>query len=239
MNRARSSSGRWRVASHAYDSTTLDAINVFSRSNAARWRSGESTARRPRSWRERPARDARGANPRMVDDRREVDVGHVVRPVDGARVERERRPVVRVERRPERLQAGVVEHRFGLGVRAVELDVAEGALGLALALFELGGQVGPLPPHGKRCEHALSRVQRAQAALELALHATPSREGPLADDDGLTVVVVQRVLGEVVVHEVDEAAVAQRVAVAGRRLEHRGPVGRGPDAATAMMAATT
>ena len=52
----RSSGGSRRVASQEYDATTFDAMSVFSRSNAAKWRAGSSTWRRRRSSRFSPVR---------------------------------------------------------------------------------------------------------------------------------------------------------------------------------------
>ena len=64
--------GGWPATSS--DSTTFDAMSVFSRSNAARWRSGESTWRAAGRARLGPVRLARrGLDPGVLDDRRQVD----------------------------------------------------------------------------------------------------------------------------------------------------------------------
>ncbi len=72
----------------------------------------------------------------MLHDRRQVDVADVVVPVDGAGIEPERVALVRVDLVPQREQVVDAVDRFALGVRAVQLDVRERALGFVPALFE-------------------------------------------------------------------------------------------------------
>ena len=99
--------GSRRVASHEYDATTFDAMSVFSRSKAAKWRAGSSTWRRSRSSRFSPVRPPGvGAHAGVLDDRRQVDLGGVVVPVDDPGVEAERGLVLGVEARPSARAGG-------------------------------------------------------------------------------------------------------------------------------------
>jgi len=66
-----------------------------------------------------------------------MDLVEVVRPVDDRRVEAERPPIGVVDPLPQQQQPVDPEAGFGLGVRAVQLDVAERPLGLLSSLFEM------------------------------------------------------------------------------------------------------
>ncbi len=66
-----------------------------------------------------------GLDAGVLDDRRQVDLGDVGRPVDRAGVEVERRPVVVVELAPREHQVVDLVDRLALGVQAVQLDVLE------------------------------------------------------------------------------------------------------------------
>ena len=184
---------------------------MFSRSKAASWRWGERTARRPRSARDGPSRRPPLEHPGLDDDGGEVDGLYVGGPVDGARVEPEVVAVAPVHLGPQLEEAIDAEEGLGLGVGAVELDVAQSPVGLVALLLQSGRQRRLPAPHGEGAEHPLGRAQRAPGPLELALYPTPAREGPLGHDDGLPVGVVHGVLGEVGPHQVDELAVAQGV----------------------------
>ena len=85
---------------------------------------------------------------------------------------------------------------LGLGVGAVQLDIAEGPLGLGAFLLHPRRQVGPLAPDRQRPEDTLGRGEGPVGPLQLALHTTASGERPLRHHDGLALGVVQRVLGE-------------------------------------------
>ena len=94
--------GGWPATSTT--STTLEAMSVFSRSKAARWRSGSSTWRRSRSCAVLAVRPPGvGAHPGVLDDRRQVDRRGRSGP---SRSTRGSKPnvglVVGVERRPSR-----------------------------------------------------------------------------------------------------------------------------------------
>ena len=96
--------GGWPATSS--DATTFEAMSVFSRSKAARWRSGSSTWRRSRSSRCSPVRPPGVVRTRACSttDGRWI-VGDVVVPVDDPRVEAEGGLVLGVEARP-RARAG-------------------------------------------------------------------------------------------------------------------------------------
>ena len=85
----------------------------------------------------------------MLDDRRQVDLPDVGRPVDGGRVEAERRPVVLVHAVPEGQEAVDPVERVGLGVGAVELDVAERAVGQQVLLLQGRHPLRLLAPDGQ------------------------------------------------------------------------------------------
>ena len=137
-------------------------------------------------------------------------------------------------------QAVDAEVRLGLGVRAVELGVPEGALGLGPALFDASRQIGTLSPHRQRAEEPFRGGERRVGPLQLALHPPAPGERPFGHHDGLAVGVVQRVIGE---PRTGPGRRARRSAAGSARSRPRGtrvgPAGSGPAAATAMMAATT
>ena len=198
-------------------------MSVFSRSNAARWRPGASTAARSRCVARRAGAPARRrAHARVLHDGRQVHLGDVVRPVDRTRVERERRAVLVVELIPDVHEAVDAVDRLALGVRAVELDVAQRPFDVGPALLESSGHLcgsgrAPAAPRTP------SRPARACAWLAAAGPAPCLGRGRTsrATTIGWPGAVVERMLAEPVVHEVDEAAVAQRVRRAGRDLHDR------------------
>ena len=140
------------VANQAYESTTLVATSVFSRSNTASWRRGERTARLASLLSGQARRAPTGAVPRgqahpgVRNDRRQVDVLAEVRPVEDRRVEAELLPLSGVELVVKPEQPVDTEHGLGLGVSAVQLDVAQGALSLLATFLHPGGEVGLLAP---------------------------------------------------------------------------------------------
>ena len=138
----------------------------------------------------------RGAHAGVLDDRRQVDLGRVVVPVDDPRVEAEGGLVLGIEGGPALQQAVDAVDRLALGVGAVELDVGEGPLDLLALLLEGGGPRRLLAAEREGLQDALAPLDGALGPLELALHAAPTRERPLGDDDRLALGVVDRVLGE-------------------------------------------
>ncbi len=75
----------------------------------------------------------RGLDPGVLDDRRQVDLGDVGRPVDAARVDVEVRLVGGVEAVPDLHQVVDLVDRLALGVQPVELDVGQRPLDLECA----------------------------------------------------------------------------------------------------------
>ena len=120
----------------------------------------------------------------------------VVVPVDGAGIEGEMRPVVRVARVPQLDEVVDPVASIGLGVRAVQRDIAEGPLGHGVAVFDLGGQLRLLPSDRQGSDHPLRDGHGHVRALELALHPPPAGERPVRDVDGLPAFVVERVSAE-------------------------------------------
>ncbi len=220
------------MASHEYEATTFEAMSVFSRSKAARWRSGERTCSRRRPWRSEVVRPAAlGPHAGLGDDRRQVDLLHVGRPVDGAGVEAEGLPVDVVEGLPAGQQVVDAVDGLALGVGAVELDVADGALGLLPLVLQAGRELGLLAPQGEGGQDPVGPFQGGLGPPELGLHPAPAGERPVAGDDGLALPVVERVLLEPARGQVDQLAVAEGV---GRARGHLGDVdpavGRRPGA---------
>ncbi len=152
----------------------------------------------------------------------------VVGPTDDGGVEAEGLALVGGEAVPQGQEAVDPEVGLGLGVGAVELDIAEGPLGPGVLLLDAGGQVGPLAADGQDAEEPFGQGEGGGGPAQLALHPAPAREGPLGDDDRLAVGVVEGMLGEPRLHQVDELAVAQGVPHAGRHLVDAGAAGVGP-----------
>ncbi len=121
-----------------------------------------------------------------------------------------------------------LEDGFGLGVGAVQLHVAEGPLRLLATLFDPGCQVRLTAPQRQRLEGPLSASQRPGGLAELVLYPAPARERPLRDLDRLTFVVRERVFREPFTHQVDELAVAERVAGARGGVDDVGAFERSP-----------
>ena len=185
---------------------------MFSRSKAARWRSGDKMARRERFVAARHRRATRrGPHPGVLDDRGQVHVVDVRRPGDHAGVEAERLSVRRCLSLPQGDEAVDAEVGLGLGVGAVQLGVPEGALGLGAPLLDARGEIGTLAPHREGAQDPLGGAERFRGALQLALDAAAARERPLRHHDGLPVGVIERVIGEPRPNQVDQLSVAQRV----------------------------
>ena len=184
----------------------------------------------------------RGAYPGVLDHRGQVDVPDVGLPVDGRRVEAEGLAVVGVHAVPQGEQPVHPVAGLGLGVGAVELDVAEGPVGQEVLLLQRGHPCGLAAPDGQRADHPLGQVHGLGRPGQLALHPAPSGEGPGGHDDGLSVAVVQRVFGEPGLDQLHQPAVAERVpdtgghvvdgrtrvGAAGRRIQ-QGLAGHGDD----------
>ena len=152
---------------------------MFSRSKAASWRSGEST------WRAqavlaglgRCGRRAWCAPGRASTTDGRWMLGDVAVPVDDAGVEAERRAwSSAVERVPQGEQPVDAVDGLALGVGAVELDVAEGPLGLLALLLERGAPLGLLAPQRQGAEHA-SRPARAGLWARVSWPCTRPRPG--------------------------------------------------------------
>src|SRR5581483_4682355 len=95
-------------------------------------------------------------------------------------------------------------------------------------LLQRGGERGPLAPDGQGGHDLLGQGEGAGGPGQLALHAPAPGERPVGRDDRLALAVVERVLGEVLLYEVDELAVAQRVPAAGGHLVDGRTRGVGP-----------
>ncbi len=89
-------------------------------------------------------------HPGVLDDRGEVDLVDVGGPVDGCGVEAEGGPVVLVHAVPQGEEPVDAVEGVGLGVGAVELDVAECPVGEQVLLLEGGHPLGLLAPDGER-----------------------------------------------------------------------------------------
>ena len=107
-------------------------------------------------------------DPGVVDDRRQVDLVDVVRPVDGARIEPELRLVDAVERLPERQQVVDLVDRLALRVEAVQLDVLERPFDLQPLLLERGRELGLLAAQWKRLHQPLAAVMADLARVSCA-----------------------------------------------------------------------
>ena len=123
------------------------------------------------------------------------------------RVERERRPVGVVERRPHRHQVVDLVDRLALGVQAVQLDVLERPLDLGPLGLQLRRQLGLLAAQRQRLEQLLAAGDHRLGPRQLPLHPPATGEAELGDDDRLALAVVQRVGGEPAADVVDERPV--------------------------------
>ena len=152
-----------------------------------------------------------GADASVLEHRRKVDLVHVVVPIDGGRIEFEPGMVVAVTGLPQRNQVVHPVARVGLGVGAVELDVAEGTLGQRVPVLHPGGQLRLLAADRQGSDHLFHERHGRIGAFELPLDPPPPGEGPLGHVDGLAPVVVEGVAAEEVLRQLDEVPVAQRV----------------------------
>ena len=157
-------------------------------------------------------------HPCVLDDRGQVDLVDVRRPVDGGGVEAERGPVVLVHAVPQGDQPVHPVEGVGLGVGAVELHVAESPVGQQVLLLQGGHPLGLPAPDGERSDDPLGQRHRLRRPGELALDPAPAGERPLGHHDGLSVLVVERVLGEPGRHQLHQAPVAEGVPHAGGHL---------------------
>ena len=168
----------------------------------------------------------RGPHPGVLDDRGQVDVVDVGGPVDDPGVEAERRLVGLVEPLEAGQQAVDAVDRLALGVGPVQLDVAEGPLGL-------------LARSSSRADHSAWRPRRGRAwRVDSARSMAWSWPAPAGAGPGPGRGTTSRArrwagprcrtgpLGEPLPHQVDEVAVAQRVGGAGGDLGDGGLVGR-------------
>ena len=156
------------------------------------------------------------------DDRGEVDLGDVGRPVDRPRVEVERRSVGVVEFAPREHQVVDLVDRLALGVEAVQLDVGERPLDLGALRLDLRRPVGLASAQRQVLQHLLAGGQDRLGPVQLALDATAPRESELGDDDRLALGVVDRMLEEPAADVVDEHPVLQRVDAARGHLRDLG-----------------
>ena len=169
-----------------------------------------------------------GAHPSVLEHRRQVDVEHVAVPVDGCRVEAERRVIVVVAGARQLEQVVDPVARVGLRVGAVELHVAQGPFGHGVAVLDTGGQLRLPASDRQGSDQLLGEIHGRVGAAELSLHAPAPGEGPLGHADGLAPVVVEGVALEEAGGELDQAAVAQRVPHAGGDVVHLRPPRLGP-----------
>src|SRR4051812_36975977 len=77
------------------------------------------------------------------------------------------------------------EHRFGLRVGAVQLDVAHRSVDGGLALFDARRQLSLTAADWKLRDGAFDAAEHPRQALQLTLHLPPPRERPLGDIDRL------------------------------------------------------
>ena len=137
-----------------------------------------------------------GTHAGVLEHRGQVDLVDITVPVDRRRVEFE--PLV-VRGVADVAQLHEVVHpvasvRFGVG--PVQHDIAESTCDHAVPVFDPGGQLRLLAPDRQGSEQLLHERHGRIGALELALHPSPAREGPLWHVDGLATVVVQRIAAE-------------------------------------------
>ena len=151
------------------------------------------------------------AHPGVLDNRRQVDLVHVLVPVDGAGIELEAVVVDLVERAPELHQVVDPVAGVGLGVRAVELDVAQSTFGEGMTILNPGGQLRLCPPDRQGSEQLLRKAHHRVGPPQLSLDPTPAGERPFGHADGLAALVVERVPLEEVGRQLDQSSVAQRV----------------------------
>ena len=172
---------------------------------------GEDGAPSPLFARGTRALPRRRADACVFDDRRQVDLLHEVVPVDDGGVEGEEGTIGVVERVRQRHESIHAVDRLGLRVGAVQLDVPARPVDLGPTVLEGRRERGLLAPHRQRRRQLLRGVDDLGRPLELARHPSSSGERPLGHHDRLALGVVDRVAGEVVVDEVDQMPVAQRL----------------------------
>ena len=159
----------------------------------------------------------------MLDDRGQVDLVDVGGPVDGGGVDAERGLVVFVHPVPQGDQPVDPVEGVGLGVGAVELDVAQRPVGQEVLLLEGGHPLGLLAADRQGAHHPLGERHGLGRTGQLALDPAATGEGPLGHHDGLAVLVVDGVFGEPRRHQFDELAVAERVPHSRSHVVHRRP----------------
>ena len=141
----------------------------------------------------------------------QVDVGHVVGPVDGPGVEAVFPFVAVVQAVPHLQQPVYPEQRLALGVGPVELHVSQRPLHLIAALVQVGGDLGLAASDGQPPQHSFGGVQPPAHPLELADYPAPARIGPVGRGDGLVSVVVDGVLAEPAVGQIGQLVEPERV----------------------------
>ena len=80
-----------------------------------------------------------------------------------------------------------------------------------LLLFEVGADLGLFASQGQRIKDALAGRECELGPVELPSYPAAAGEGPVRHRDGLVLFVVDRVFGEVRLHEVDHLAVLEGV----------------------------
>ena len=80
-----------------------------------------------------------------------------------------------------------------------------------LLLFEVGADLGLFASQGQRIKDALAGRECELGPVELPSYPAAAGEGPVRHRDGLAFFVVDRVFGEVRLHEVDHLAVLEGV----------------------------
>ena len=140
-----------------------------------------------------PARPAVVCDPGVLDDRRQVDVVHVDGPVDHGRVEANSRLVGSGGRASHSSsRRSTPEDGLGLGVGAVQLDVAEGPLGLPRAAPRAGPPARPGGPgRAARCSTFSARASVVLARCSWRCTRPRPGKDHSGHDDGLALVVVR------------------------------------------------
>ncbi len=151
------------------------------------------------------------AHPRVLDHRGEVDVVHVVVPVDHRRVEAEPGAVGFVGALPQLDAAGRPGNGPRSRCRRRRARRSRGPVGQRVAVLEPGREGGLTAPQRQGGDQSLGRGHEPVGLLELALDPSSAGERPLGHVDRLALLVVHGVAAEPVLAQLDEPAVAQRV----------------------------
>ncbi len=138
-----------------------------------------------------------GLRPRHTDDSREVHVLEVVLPVIQRSVKGEDRALGRGNLFPHRHQVAGVEDAVDLGVNAIELDQVQPAVESLALSIQVVGQVGHAGAERQPFDHPLRSLDKTQRGPRARGKLFAGRVGPVRRADRLTVLVAQRMLGEV------------------------------------------